>query len=296
MFKMKGVVPPMIVPFLEDGRVDFEGLKTLTRFLAANVNGLFVTGSYGSGALMTEEERKQVVETIVKETDGKIPVIAHVGTADSLSAARLTEHAVACGVQAVSAVGPFYYKHNEDGVCQFYSAIKKASHGKAPVYIYNNPQFQGYPMSLGLIERLKRDVGVDGIKDATFDIIQHANYQRKLADPNFDVALGTEAMWLSACVLGCDAFIPGIGNVFPEICRKMYEEGVAGDIDACRKTQFEVNELRDIMYLARSTQLAVYAMLEVRGILKCYPRAPFVPATEEEKENIRTRLRQCGIL
>ena len=103
-------------------------------------------------------------------------------------------------------------------------------------------------------------------------------------------------MWLSACALGCRAFIPGIGNVFPEICRQMYEEGMSGRFDECRATQFKVNELRDIMYLARSTQLAVYAMLELRGILKCFPRAPFLPATEEEKSAIRTRLRQIQML
>lgn len=103
-------------------------------------------------------------------------------------------------------------------------------------------------------------------------------------------------MWLSACVLGCKAFIPGIANAFPEICCKMFQEGLAGDFEACRKTQFEVNEMREIMYLARSTQLAIYAMLEIRGIVSCYPRAPFIPASEEEKAHIRNRLRQLGLI
>ena len=76
----------------------------------------------------------------------------------------------------------------------------------------------------------------------------------------------------------------------------MFTEGMAGDIKACRKTQFEVNEMRDIMYLARSTQLAIYAMLELRGIVKCYPRRPFVPATQEEKEKIKIRLKELGLL
>lgn len=293
MFKMKGVVPPMIVPFLENGEVDYDSLKTLTAFLKENVDGLFVTGSYGSGAMLTVEERMHILSCVLKEVDGKIPVIAHVGTADSLSAARLAEHASAIGAAAVSAVGPFYYKHNADGICAFYDAIMKAS--SVPVYVYNNPQFQGYPMELSLLKRLKGN-GISGIKDATFDIIQHANYMRLLKDDEFDVALGTEAMWLSASVLGCKAFIPGIGNVFPEICKKMYDESQEENYAACRETQFQVNELRDIMYLARSTQLAVYAMLELRGIIRAYPRSPFIPATAEEKEAIRARLRALNML
>ncbi len=296
MFRMHGVVPPMITPFKENGEVDYPALKTLVTFLKDEVDGLFVNGSYGSGVMMTEEERKKVLEETIKTADGKVSIVAHVGTADSLSAARLAQHAADCGVQAVSAVGPFYFKHAQNDICGFYDAIVKAVNGKCGIYVYNNPKFQGYEMSLDLIKKLKKDIGVTGVKDATFDILAHANYMRLLKDENFDIALGTEAMWLSACTLGCEAFIPGLGNVFPEICRTMFKQGISGDMAACRETQFKVNELRDIMYLARSTQLAIYAMLEVRGIVKCCPRAPFIPAAEAEKAAIKERLKALKML
>jgi len=295
MFRMKGVIPPMITPFSKDGEVDYAALKTLTGFLKNEVDGLFITGSYGSGVMMTEEERMKVTETVVHEVEGKIPVIAMVGTADSRSVMRLTEHAVKNGVSAVSAVGPYYFKHGADAVCRYYEDIVNAA-GTVPVYVYNNPQFQGYPMDLALLKRLKAETGVAGMKDATFNIMDHAAYHRVLKDESFDVALGTEAMWLAARVLGCEAFIPGLGNAFPEICQKMYQEGMAGDYEACRKTQFRVNEMRDIMYLARSTQLAIYAMLEIRGIIKAYPRAPFIAASEEEKTAIRERLKAMELI
>jgi dihydrodipicolinate synthase/N-acetylneuraminate lyase len=76
----------------------------------------------------------------------------------------------------------------------------------------------------------------------------------------------------------------------------MWKEGMNNDIEACRKTQFKVNEIRDIMYLARSTQLAVYAMLEIRGVIKAYPRSPFVPAAEEEKIEIKKALQGLGLV
>lgn len=296
MFRMKGVIPPMIVPFRENGEMDLDGLHVLTNFLKDRVHGLFITGSYGSGALMTEEERKLVTKTVLEDVAQKIPVIVHVGTADNRSTVRLTEYAIECGASAVSAVGPYYYKHNQDSICSFYHDIVTAADGSVPVYVYNNPNFQGYKMEMPLLRRLKEEVGVNGMKDATFDILAHANYCRVLKDDTFDVALGTEAMFLSARVLGCEAFIPGLGNAFPEICCKMYEEGMAGDYESCRKTQFQINELRDIMYIAKSTQLAIYAMLEIRGVLSCYPRAPFIAASPEEKNQIRERLRCCGML
>lgn len=294
-FQMYGVNPPMITPFKENGELDVKGLRTLVEFLSSNVDGLFITGSYGGGVLMTEDERKTVAEVTIDQANGRVPVIVMTGTADSLSAARLTEHAAKAGASAVASVGPYYFKHNVDELLFYYEALVKASHG-IPVYVYNNPQFQGYPMDIKLITDLKNKVGVSGVKDATFDIQMMAKYMRLLKDENFDVALGTEAMWLPACVLGCKAFIPGIANAFPEICKKMFMEGISCDFEACRKTQFEVNEMRDIMYLARSTQLAIYAMLEIRGILSCYPRAPFIPASAEEKKKITERLHALKLI
>jgi dihydrodipicolinate synthase/N-acetylneuraminate lyase len=291
---MKGCIPPMITPFKEDGALDRFNLEKLVDFLSENVHGVFINGSYGCGALMSVDERKQVAEITKKTVNGRIHVIVQVGTTNNRQSAELAAHAEKIGAQAVAAVGPYYFQHNDDSVLYFFEDIIKAA-PNTPVYVYNNPKFQGYPMSVKLIERL-RDIGVHGIKDATFDIMTHANYHRLLGVKGFDVVLGTEAMWLAARVLGTDAFIPGLGNAFPEIIKKMYDEGAAGEYEKCRETQFKVNEIRDIMYLAKSTQLAIYAMLEVRGVMAVYPRAPFIGATREQKDAIKKALIEQGVL
>lgn len=292
MFKMKGVVPPMITPFDKEGNLDEAGLRKLVAFLKDNVDGLFITGSYGAGALMNLEERKRVAEITTEVVDGKIPVITMVGTTNNRDSIELAKHSEAVGAKAVAAVGPYYFKHNKESLINFYKELIDAVN--IPVYLYNNPGFQGYEIDNELIGELKK-VGLAGVKDATFNILQHATYHRVFKDDKFDVALGTEAMWLSARALGCEAFIPGLANAFPEICQKMYKEGMNGDFEACKETQFVVNKMRDIMYLAKSTQLAIYAMLEIRGIVKCYPRAPFLPATQDEKEAIRKALEDLGV-
>ena len=291
MYKMRGVVPPMITPFDAQGNVDFKALDALVDFLKDKVDGLFITGSYGCGALMNLEERKKVTEAVLARTKGCIDVIVMTGTTNDRDTVELTKHAYAAGATAVSSIAPFYFKHNADNVCRFFSDMVDAVPPDYPLYVYNNPGFQGYALDLDLLQRLK-NIGIRGIKDATFDILLHAKYQRLLKDDEFDVVLGTEAMWLPAWSLGCQAFIPGLGNVFPEICRQMYTEAVNGQVEACRQTQFKVNALRDIMYYARSTTLAIYAMLEIRGVLTAYPRAPFIPATREEKEKIRSALKE----
>ncbi len=295
MFKLKGVIPPMVTPFTREGEVDTDSLKKLVTFLQDEVNGLYICGSYGSGPLMSVEERKKVAEIVVETVNGKIPIVVHTGTTNTRDTVELTRHAEQIGCEAVAAVGPYYFHHNEDSLLEFYSSMLKTVRPGYPIYVYHNIKFSGYEISLATMKKLKK-IGIHGIKDATFDIITFANYMRQLADNTFDVVLGTEAMWLSARALGAEAFIPGLGNALPEICQKIYQEGINNQFEECRKTQLLVNELREAMYLAKSTQLAVYAMLEIREIIKAYPRSPFIPAKNSEKEAIRERLNKLGVL
>lgn len=283
----------MITPFTEKGEVDFNGLEAVTDYLANIVDGLFVTGSYGSGALMNVDERKAVTEMCVSRVSNRVPTIPMVGTTNTKETVDLAQHAESVGAAAVAAVGPYYFRHDADTVLRFFEALVSAV--AIPVYVYNNPKFQGYEMSLDTILRMK-ELGVAGIKDATFDIIMHADYQRRLAPMDFDVVLGTEAMWLPARALGCEAFIPGLGNAFPELCVELHRSGMAGDWDRCRQLQFNVNRIRDIMYHAPNTQLAVYAMLELRGILTAFPRAPLRGASESQKRAIERSLSELGLL
>ncbi len=293
MAHLKGAVPPMITPFLEDGEVDYDGLRKLVRFLRRHIHGLFVTGSYGSGPLMSLAERKRVVEISLEEAGSDIPVSVMVGTTNNRDSVELARHAASAGAHSVAAVGPYYYTHTPEDLRGFFADLIDAV--SIPVYLYNNPKFQGYPIETKTIADLK-ELGLRGVKDATFDILLHATYRRLLADESFDVVLGTESMWLSAWSLGCKGFIPGLANALPEIVVEMYEASARFDLEATRALQFRVNELRDVMYLARSTQLAVYAMLEIRGVLAAYPRKPFQQASKDEKAAIRAALLSMGVL
>jgi len=294
MFKLRGVVPPMITPFDENGNLDEKNLIKLVEFLSPRVDGLFICGSYGAGPLMTIEERKRVAEIVKKTALPGTVIVVHTGTTNTKETIELSCHARDIGCDAVSAVGPYYYSYSDQDLIRYYEAIIKELKG-FPFYVYHNPQFQGYQTSMNVLRTLK-GIGLTGIKDATFDILKYAAYAREFMDETFDVALGTEAIWVAAHALGCQAYIPGIGNVLPEICREMWQQSMEGDLEAARKTQFRINKIRDIMYIARSTQLAIYAIAEIRGIIKAYPRAPFLSANSEEKKSIEKALKDLGAI
>lgn len=295
MKKLSGVIPPMITPFTQDGELDEPALRQLVEYLSGKVDGLFICGSYGCGALMSLDERKRVAEIVKETASPETTIVVHTGTTNTRDTIALTRHAAAIGCDAASAVGPYYYKYASDAVYQYYADVLKAVGDSIPFYAYHNPGFQGYETNLDVFRRLKDD-GLAGIKDATFDIMKFATYQRELVDESFDVALGTEAIWVAAHALGGQAYIPGIGNVFPELCKQMWKLSMEEKKEEALAMQFQINKLRDIMYLARSTQLAIYAIAEIRGIMSAYPRAPFIPATAEEKRAISEALDRVGLL
>ena len=108
MFKLKGVIPPMITPFQEDGTLDEKSLIHLVEYLSERVDGLFICGSYGCGALMTIEERKRVAEIVKKYARKDLTIVVHTGTTNTIETIELTRHARDIGCDAASSVGPCY--------------------------------------------------------------------------------------------------------------------------------------------------------------------------------------------
>jgi dihydrodipicolinate synthase/N-acetylneuraminate lyase len=293
MQKLTGVIPPMVTPFGPDGSVDEYNLSKLVHFLSERVHGLFICGSYGNGPLMNVEEKKWVIDVVAKIIPAPIQLVVHVGATNVRDAVELARYAEGAGAAKVSSVAPYYFHHTRDSIKLYFERLVQAV--KIPVYAYNNPKFTGVSMDVPLVQELA-DLGVAGIKDSSFDIMVLANFVRTVKNPDFDVVLGTEAMFLYAATIGVRAFIPGLGNAFPEICTDLYAAATTLEMDRARVLQTRVNELRDIMYLAKSTVVAVYAMLKIRGVCEAYPREPFIPLGDREVTAMREALVKSGFL
>jgi dihydrodipicolinate synthase/N-acetylneuraminate lyase len=293
MKRLTGVVPPMVTPFLRDGRVDEYNLTKLVHFLSEHVHGLFICGSYGNGPLMNVEEKKRVVDVVAKNIPASVQLVVHVGATNVRDAVELARYAEQAGAEKVSSVVPYYFHHTKESIALYFERLVKAV--KIPVYAYNNPKFTGVAMDVPLLQELA-NLGVAGIKDSSFDIMVLANFLRKIKNPDFDVVLGTEAMFLYAATLGVRAFIPGLGNAFPEICVDLYDAATKLEIPRAQTLQTRVNELREIMYLAKSTVVAVYALLKIRGVCEAFPREPFVALGDREVAEMRQQLLKAGFL
>lgn len=290
---INGIVPPMITPFDKDGEVDEGALRELISFLIDYVQGIFICGTYGSGPLMDVNQRKKVAEVAAELTSGKIKMIVHVGATNTKTAVELARHAESVGATHISSVPPYYYKHTEDEIILYFNSILKAV--DIPVYVYNNPKTVGYQITPGFLNKLA-DLGISGVKDSSFDIMILNDYIRCVEKENFDVVLGTEAMFLPASVLGVKAFIPGLGNAFPEIVVELYEACINRRYDEAMKIQNKVLYLRDTMHIAGANIPSVHEMLKFRKINAGLPKSPYFPLDKEMSNKIYERLKKIEII
>lgn len=159
MKKLRGVIPPMITPFDEAGNLDEKSLQKLVEYLSDKVDGLFICGSYGCGALMSVEERKRVAEIVKKTAKPGTTIVVMTGTTTTKDTIELTQHAADIGCDAAAAVGPYYFKYQDDSLIKFYSDVMKATNHAIPFYAYHNPGFQGYETSMNVMRAQERGPG-----------------------------------------------------------------------------------------------------------------------------------------
>ena len=290
-----GIIPPLTTPFTASGDVYEAGLSTLVDFqIEKGSHGLFICGTYGSGPIMTVEERKQVCEIVMDQAQGRITVVAHVGTTSTTQSVALAQHAESAGVDYVASISPYYHRHDERTVVEYFRALVGAV--DIPVYVYNNPKASGVTLTPSFLRHLS-DVGVQGIKDSAFSYIEFAHFMLAMEDcPDFSFVVGTEGIALPAFMLGAKGCVSGLANVFPELMVKLWDTYKAGNYEAASKLQMQVVKARKHLHIPSSTNAACYTVLQARGIDAGVPKAPILPVADDKATAMLAAYTEMGLL
>ena len=294
----KGIIPPIQTSFTKEGEVYEKGMRELIRFTLPYVHAYYPLGTYGCGPFMTVDERKKTLEMILDEVNGKVPVIAHVGAPGTKVAVDLAKHAKAAGAAAVGAISPFYSpKLKDEYLFGYFADIQQAvGDDEFPVFVYNNGSYSQNPVSPAMLRRLAREAGIRGCKDSSFDIFNYYLYKDAVKDiPNFNVIIGTEAIFVPAFDYGAQACVCGIGNIYPDLMRKMYDTYMAGDLTGAYQCQDTIRQVRNLIKI-NPTIPTMHAILELRGIACGYPAAPFYKLDDSVKESLKKALKEIGLL
>ncbi len=260
--KYEGVIPAFYACYDEEGNVSPERVRELTKyFIGKGVKGLYVNGSSGECIYQSVEDKKVILENVMKEAKGKLTIIAHVACNNTKDSQELAAHAESLGVDAIAAIPPIYFRLPEYAIAQYWNDISDAA-PNTDFVIYNIPQLAGVALTDSLFAEMRKNPRVIGVKNSSMPV-QDIQMFKKAAGEDYIVFNGPDEQFISGRVIGAEGGIGGTYGVMPDLFLKMDEYVRAGKFDIAREIQYDVNE---VIYKMCSAHGNMYAV--IKAILK----------------------------
>ncbi|TRW42994.1 dihydrodipicolinate synthase family protein [Georgenia yuyongxinii] len=299
-----GIVPPIVTPLTAEGEVDLPSLERLTRHLVdAGVHGIFVLGSTGEVAYLTDAQRELVVRTVATAVGGRVPVMAGVIDLTTARVAEQVRAVVAAGADAVVATAPIYAINDTAEIEQHFRAVAAAS--EVPVLAYDIPVRVKTKLPADLLVKLGSEGVLAGVKDSSGDDVGFRRLVAANAAAGSPLALftGHEVVVDGMLLLGADGVVPGLGNVDAAGYVRLWDLARAGDWAGARAEQDRLARLFEIVFQAagRSGDAAGVGSFKVaiqrQGLIDTATMAFPVQALDGEvAERIESIVRDAGLL
>lgn len=284
---LKGVGVALVTPFNEDLSVDFESLTKLVDFNIENgTNYLVVLGTTAEAATLSAEEKKQVIEHIIKVNNKRVPLVLGIGGNNTLEVKKQIEEADLSEFEAVLSVSPYYNKPNQEGLYQHYKAL--ASTGKN-IIIYNVPSRTGQNIEAETTLRLAKEFpNLFLIKEAAPNILQYFDILRKKPE-GFNLVSGDDEYTLPVTLAGGNGVISVIGQAYPKEFSTMVQLAFDKKVDEAYEIHNKLVEITRLIF-AEGNPCGIKVILEEKGIIKNYLRLPLVKASEGLHAKIKAEM------
>ena len=254
--KYKGIIPVFYACYDEEGNVSPERVRRLTEyFLEKNVKGVYVNGSSGECIYQSVEERKIILENVMKAAEGKLTVIAHVACNNTADSMELARHAQSLGVDAIAAIPPIYFKLPEYAIAQYWNDISSAA-PDTDFVIYNIPQLAGVALTPALFAEMRKNPRVIGVKNSSMPVYD-IQIMKQRGGEDYVIFNGPDEQFISGRVIGAEGGIGGTYGAMPELFLKMDEYIREGKIEEARRIQNVVNEIIELLCSAHGNMYAV---------------------------------------
>lgn len=282
--KYKGVIPAFYACYDQEGNISPQGVQKLTRyFVEKGVKGLYVNGSSGECIYLSAEDRKVVLENVMKAAKGRLTVIAHVACNNTKDSMELARHAQSQGVDAIAAIPPIYFRLPEHAIAKYWNDISSAA-PDTDFVIYNIPQLAGVALTMGLFGEMRRNPKVIGVKNSSMPV-QDIQMFKQAAGEEYIIFNGPDEQFISGLAIGAEGGIGGTYGAMPELFLKMEEYMKSNEMAKARELQYTVNEIiykmcsaKGNMYGVIKEVLKLNEGLELGGV-----RAPLPPLEESDR-------------
>lgn len=272
----RGSATALVTPFDGD-TIDWVSFASLIEYqLTEGTDALVVCGTTGESATLTYDEQLECVSFAVRQTRGRVPVIAGAGSNSTKNACRLAEAAVSAGADAVLSVTPYYNKCSPEGLYEHYKAIAAAA--AVPLIVYNVPSRTGMSITPQEYLRLSEIDGITAIKEASRDIGAFAETAYLVGDV-LDIYCGNDDMLLPELSLGAQGIISVASNLEPKAVKRICSYYFDGEH---RRAAREFKKLYPLIKHLNSgiNPAPVKHLMSERGMIKNELRLPLVPVTD----------------
>ncbi|HEM3177826.1 TPA: dihydrodipicolinate synthase family protein [Streptococcus suis] len=283
--KYKGIIPAFYACYGEDGEIDSDRVKALTRyFIDKGVKGLYVNGSSGECIYQSVADRKQILEAVMSEAKGKLTIINHVACNNLKDSQELARHSEEWGVDAIAAIPPIYFRLPEYSIADYWNGISEAA-PHTDFMIYNIPQLAGVTLTPSLYKEMLKNPRVIGVKNSSMPV-QDIDTFISIAGPDHIVFNGPDEQFLGGRMMGAGGGIGGTYGAMPELFLALNEFIAQNDFDKARALQARINIIigklvsgHGHMYAVIKEVLRINENLNIGSV-----RAPLSALTEEDKD------------
>ena len=240
--KYKGVIPAFYACYDKEGNISPKGVQALTKyFVEKGVKGLYVNGSSGECIYQSVEDRKIVLENVMKAAEGKLTIIAHVACNNTRDSIELARHAQSQGVNAIAAIPPIYFRLPEHAIAKYWNDISLAA-PDTDFIIYNIPQLAGVALTMPLFSEMLKNPRVAAVKNSSMPT-QDIQLFKAEGGEDFAVFNGPDEQLVAGLAIGADGGIGGTYGVMPELYLKIMALVNDGKLEAARQVQYAANEI-----------------------------------------------------
>jgi 4-hydroxy-tetrahydrodipicolinate synthase len=282
----------LVTPFRRDLSLDEENLRKLVqRQIAAGINFLVPCGTTGESPTLTRAEHLRVVEIVIEEARGKVPVLAGAGGYNTHEVIELASELERMGADGILSVTPYYNKPTQEGLFLHYQAI--AGSIRLPIVVYSVQGRTGVNVEPATLARLARISNIVAVKEASGNIGQMANVIHEVP-PGFTVLSGDDAITIPLIALGGRGIISVASNEIPAEMTQLAQACLRGDFEAARRIQARFLPLMNVNFV-ESNPIPVKAAMGLMGLLDPVWRLPMCPPAAANLTKIEKALEAVGL-
>lgn len=239
--KYHGVIPAFYACYDDEGEISPERVQSLTKyFIEKGVKGVYVNGSSGECIYQSVQDRKIVLENVVKAAQGKLTIIAHVACNNTKDSQELARHAESLGVDAIASIPPIYFRLPEYAIAKYWNDISDAA-PNTDFIIYNIPQLAGVALTPSLYEKMRENPRVIGVKNSSMPVQDIQTFCK--AGDDYIVFNGPDEQFISGRLIGAQGGIGGTYAVMPQLFLQLDHFLKTNQWEKAQKLQAEVNEI-----------------------------------------------------